>query len=57
MACSPPVAANAGCASRRRSGSDETNVAETVSRLSTRGASTATAFSAPFPQTPQDDEV
>ena len=57
VACRPPVAAKAGWASRSRSGRLDTTSALTVSRLSTRGASTATASSAPFPQTPQEEEV
>ena len=51
------MAANAACDSRSRSGSAETVASGTVSGLVTRSASTATASSAPFPQTPHDDDV
>ena len=52
-----PVASNASCPARNRSGRLETSEAGTVSPLSTLAASMATASSAPLPQTPQDEDV
>src|SRR5262249_18224474 len=57
VAWSPPVSANAACASRSRSGREATSESGSCSFESTGGAPTATASSAPFPQTPQEDEV
>src|SRR5207244_1201389 len=57
VACNPPVAANAAWASPSRSGSETTSSSGTCHCDSTCGESTATASSAPFPQTPQDDDV
>ena len=57
VAWMPPVASNAGCASRRRSGSAAMSAAATRRSLSTRGASTATASSAPLPHTPHELDV
>ena len=57
VAWSPPVSANAAWAPRSRSGRPRTTANGTRSPLSTRGASTATASSAPLPQTPHEDEV
>ena len=57
VAWRPPVAANARCASRKRSGSADTSSRPTRRSLVTGGAWTAIASIAPFPQTPQEDEV
>ncbi len=57
VACRPPVSAKVGCAARSRSGSAPRSVQLTRSSDSTRGAWTATASSAPLPQTPHEDEV
>ena len=58
-AAAPPadLAANVAWESRRRLGSAATVVAGIRSLLSTRGASTATASRAPFPQTPHEEVV
>ena len=57
VAWSPPVEANAAWASRSLPGRVATTALPIVSVLSTGGASTAIASSAPLPQTPHDDVV
>ena len=51
------MSANAACASVSAVGRAASTANGTARSLSTRGASTATASRAPFPQTPHDDEV
>src|SRR5262249_18784347 len=57
VACNPPVTSNAACPSRSRSGNEATRFGDSRSSDRTRGASTATASSAPFPHTPHEEEV